>query len=105
MKKQIQKFLKVFFLSGIGFSALTATSKYLKGQEFDVWNTVLDFSFFGLFMGLTSLYTYKNREQRIETEQEDQSKINYRTGVPLGTLFSGDNKITRSESTAPTIKH
>jgi len=61
MKEQTKVFIRTFFFAGIVYAGLMAGSNYHDGLDFNLLRFLFHFIFFGLFMGLMSLYNYKKQ--------------------------------------------
>ena len=73
MKTITKKIIVGFFVSGLVYAcAMAAYYYFYKGEGFDVWRFLLNFSIFGFFMSLTTLYKY-NKQLR-STQKKDKSK-------------------------------
>ena len=73
MKTITKKIIVGFFVSGLVYAcAMAVYYHFYKGEAFDVWRFLLNFSIFGFFMSLTTLYKYK--KQLRSTQKKDKSK-------------------------------
>ena len=72
MKKETKVFLVAFLVSGGVFAVLTAVWAVAEDEAFSIGKFLFHFIFFGLFMGVFSVYNHRKSLKRDLNEEGDE---------------------------------
>lgn len=64
MNNQTKSIIIGGLVGGIVYASIMAGFDFADGQDFRVWRLIINFLFFGSFMGLMTRYNLKKNEKR-----------------------------------------